>query len=509
MNKVQDSNHISCFHQLEISFESSATFTNPYTDNFGWVTFLHDDGKTIVRPMFWAGGSTWKVRFAPTLPGNWSWRSESKIDDSIHGKVGSIKAQAGECPTFWTIPPGSKNIRNQWGQTDLIVADTAWALPWRATPEQVLEYAKDRQSKGFNATLLMSIQPDMEAIGPSNRTENFGFAVGFHDLPTGHLNALNPTYFEELDELIEILVSHGITPVWSPVFHGYGWRGKQTIGNQLDPDEYARYCQYLIARYGAQPAIWLASADGSGLAPSIDHGGKTFEKWDEYQHPTGLHYGPHWNPSAHQDKKWLDFQWLQTGHDGIHIQHRLAVMSANQPPKAIANGEPTYENIGRMGKAAGWWQGNEAWMNLMAGGTMGVIYGAGSLWQWRLNQEEMHESWCQAPDADWKEALHFEGSRYVGFIRTIFSELDFAEIAPDFSHTFGRLGLFLADQLFIVYLPHGGYHSFADTTGIPKKYRVYDLKSCQEFSRGEGHEPIAVPTDRPYVIVYSKTYVDE
>ena len=58
-------------------------------------------------------------------------------------------------------------------------------------------------------------------------------------------------------------------------------------------------------------------------------------------------------------------------------------MWEKQPAKAIANGEPTYENIGAPGRAAGWWQGHEAWNNLTAGGTMGVVYGAGSLWQWR------------------------------------------------------------------------------------------------------------------------------
>jgi hypothetical protein len=52
---------------------------------------------------------------------------------------------------------------------------------------------------------------------------------------------------------------------------------------------------------------------------------------------------------------------------------------------ASANGEPTYENGGRRGRAAGWWQGHEAWCNLCAGGSMGVVYGAGSLWQWRLH----------------------------------------------------------------------------------------------------------------------------
>ena len=43
----------------------------------------------------------------------------------------------------------------------LLAGDTAWALPWRATVEQCRIYAADRQAKGFSATRLMTVQPDM------------------------------------------------------------------------------------------------------------------------------------------------------------------------------------------------------------------------------------------------------------------------------------------------------------------------------------------------------------
>ena len=93
-------------------------------------------------------------------------------------------------------------------------------------------------------------------------------------------------------------------------------------------------------------------------------------------------------------------------------------MWRNRPEKAVANGESTYENIGRTGNGAGWWQGHEAWCNLTAGGTMGVVYGAGSLWQWRLHPNEPgHANWCTAPGAGWREALDFDGfkiSRHRG-----------------------------------------------------------------------------------------------
>jgi hypothetical protein len=129
-------------------------------------------------------------------------------------------------------------------------------------------YADDRQSKGFDAVLLMSIQPDRRATGPRDRTSVGGFDVGFEDLPSGHINQMNVSYFQYMDKLMSILVDHGIVPVYQPVFQGYGWKGLGALGRDAVPAEYARYCRYLVARFGASPAIWLVGADRTGLEPS-------------------------------------------------------------------------------------------------------------------------------------------------------------------------------------------------------------------------------------------------
>ena len=61
---------------------------------------------------------------------------------------------------------------------------------------------------------------------------------------------------------------------------------------------------------------------------------------------------------------WLDFQWCQTGHAGLHVPERVADMWRNLPAKAVANGGPTYECIAYEDNAVGWWQGDEAIRNL-------------------------------------------------------------------------------------------------------------------------------------------------
>jgi hypothetical protein len=239
------------------------------------------------------------------------------------------------------MSPGGRSLVHDDGTPASLVADTAWGMPWRATHDQVVAYADDRSAKGFNAVLLMSVQPDLRTVGPRDRTADEGFDVGFDDLPDGELKQLNPGYFQYLDGISTALADRGIAAVLQPAFQGFGWKGPPVAGNVVSPEDYARYCRYLVARYGARPAMYLVGADGTGDEPQCVAGGRAVSEWDCYEQPTGLHYQPHTVADAHQDADWLDFQWCQTGHGGEHVPERVADMARNRPVKAVANGEPS------------------------------------------------------------------------------------------------------------------------------------------------------------------------
>jgi hypothetical protein len=405
---------------------------------------------------------------------------------------------------FWRMSPGGRNLVHADGRAAVLVGDTAWGLPWRATHEQCEVYARDRQAKGFNAVLLMSVQPDMDARGPRDRGADEGFDVGFEDLPTGHINQLNPAYFRYLDGLVSILVAHEIVPVLQPVFFGFGWKGLRVAGPVLPLAEYARYCRYLVARYGARPAVYLVGGDGSGREPQVAAGGEEVERWDAYGQPTGIHYRPHIVADAHQEAEWLDFQWCQTGHTGEHIPERVADMWRNEPVKAVANGEPTYEHTGKRGLAEGWWQGHEAWSNLCAGGTFGVVYGAASMWQWAQRADEPGQSdFFMGPGASWREALDYEGSNYVGLVARILDGLPFADIQPNWEVTLGRRGLLAPGKLFIGYTWDGGdLKVFGEQVPLP--YRVVDPRTgagVVEGVRSSYTQPIPDVGEGPRVYI--------
>ncbi|MDQ8205590.1 DUF4038 domain-containing protein [Pelagicoccus sp. SDUM812003] len=524
--QTQTTAEVARWNTIELSFESNRSYANAYTEVEMWAVFKEEAGTEIRRPAFWDGGQTWKIRFAPPAQGE-RWTFQTVCSDSqnagLHGQTGTIDATPYRGGNkllrhgLLGMSAGHRNIVHADGTPFLVVGDTPWALPFRATENTARIYAEDRQQKGFNTALLMVVQPDQRATGPRDRTLPQSFGVAFEDLSEGHLNELNPDYFQKLDTLIGILVEHEIVPVYSPVFQGFGWKGQGTLGGSADIEEYVRFVTYLIARYGSYPALWLANADSAGRFPVVEAAGETFQKWDAYGQPTGNHYSPYddrladWTDDPdhglhfnriHQNKDWLDFQWAQTGHHGQHLPEKMTAMWNNTPAKGVANGEPTYENIAYTGNAAGWWQGHEAWQNLVHGGTMGVVYGAGGLWNWKLAADE--EGWPQWADtaASWKDALAFEGSRYVGYISKAFEGMPFTDMAPRPDLADGQNLLAVPEQFYLSYLPEGGSIAIQD---LPTSLhpRWFDPQNGQFVDRPaeQTNGRFAAPSSKPWVLV--------
>lgn len=502
---------------VEITLTASEFYENPYCDVLVWMEFTHDTGLKLVRPAFWDGGATWRVRFAsPLSVGIWKWTTVGNVGDpGLVGRSGRVSCTPATEPASFlaggllSMSPGGRNVMRGNGSALLLVGDTAWALPWQATVEDCRIYARDRAAKGFNMALLMTMMPDLGVVGPEGRGIPGAFERAFDDFYEATLTQLRPEYFQYFDQLVGILIEHGIVPVYQPLFHGYGWKGKGSAGLKVPGEDYARYCQYLVARYGAWPAIYLVGADGNGTERTIAAGGRAVSENDCYMQPTGIHYAPHATDGAHQSAEWLDFQWCQTGHTGEHHPEKVAAMWSQTPPKGVANGEPTYEKMGEGGRdATGWWQGHEAWSNLCAGGTMGVVYGAGSLWSFNVAPHELGmEEWTVAPGFTWKDALDFEGSTFVGMIARIFAGEPFADMAPNVTYTYGLRGLARPHEFFLVYLenPPTDFRMPIVSEDVPRKYRVWDLKIGEIVASGEWSSEanaVAVPGGGPRAVVF-------
>jgi hypothetical protein len=105
----------------------------------------------------------------------------------------------------------------------------------------------------------------------------------------------------------------------------------------------------------------------------------------------------------------------------------------------------------------------------MHGGTMGVVYGAACLWQWKITPDEPGwDAWTDAP-MSWKEAMAQEGSNYVGLVSKAFEGFDFADMERRRDLTDSDRYILTKEGVFyIAYLDKGGTITIKNmTSGLP------------------------------------------
>jgi hypothetical protein len=135
---------------------------------------------------------------------------------------------------------------------------------------------------------------------------------------------------------------------------------------------------------------------------------------------------------------------------------------------------------------------------------MGVVYGAGSLWQWVLHPGEPGQAaQFTAEGAGWREALDFEGSTYVGLVGRILAGLPIIDMQPDWQSTLCPRGLCVPGLLYIGYAEHGGPLRMFDGENLPRHYRVIDPRTGAVLDEGKREDPAdPVPAEYGAPLVY-------
>lgn len=298
----------------EIILEAAKDYANPYADVTVWIDLKGPGFQKRVYG-FWDGGRTWRVRFVATAPGDWSWTSGSDhTDDSgLNNGTGAVKAIAwtGEelkaNPNrhgFIRISANGHALQYADGTPFFILGDTwlaasTWRLPMTGASagagfvpgpglsfEQAIQY---RKSQGFNSISFIAAFPnwaadahgatytDAKGVGIRNAWEKFGVWAPGAKITTAdgatttaknmedeagnvpfpllrpedglsNFDQINPAYFKSLDRKMRFLADNGIAPMFEPVRRDTGpsWKAYFDFNKS-----YARFVQYLAARYGA------------------------------------------------------------------------------------------------------------------------------------------------------------------------------------------------------------------------------------------------------------------
>ncbi len=303
----------------EITLQSARDYANPYADVACWIE-LEGPGFAKRVYGFWDGGRTFKVRFVATAPGDWHWRAASNqpADTGLNGGTGALRAvawtdaeiQANPNRHGFLRPTANGHALQHADDTpfflvgDTWLAASTWRLPFRGVraaadyePAPGISFEEAvawRKRQGFNSVSLIAAFPNWatDQLGATfknadgvflrNAWEKFGHwapgaaittadgatttAKDMHD-ESGHrpfevfadrdglanFDRINPAYFRSLDRKLNHLSEEGFAPFLETVRrdHGPSWKAYFDFNAS-----YARFVQYLIARYGAYNLVF-------------------------------------------------------------------------------------------------------------------------------------------------------------------------------------------------------------------------------------------------------------
>jgi len=189
----------------------------------------------------------------------------------------------------------------------------------------------------------------------------------------------------------------------------------------------------LIARYAAYPVVWCAAGEGlmdyyladKSADPEVRRQTRQAE-WSElirhiraldpYQRLVTIHPTQYGHEQL-SDPNLIDFDMLQTGHDGYPSQGPTIDMVntalAHEPKMPVLNSEVNYEGIGEACREE--IQRFHFWSCFLSG-AMGHTYGANGLWQLNRRGDPYGPSphgmsWGDVP---WQDAAQLPGSGQIG-----------------------------------------------------------------------------------------------
>ena len=330
---------------------------------------------------------------------------------------------------FLQLSDNRQYIESREGEPFFWLGDTAWELVHRLNREEVVEYLKDRQEKGF--TLVQTvILAEMDGLHTPN---TYGELPLIDDDPV----RVNNQYFEHLDFVLSEAEKHGmyvgLLPTWGDKFNK-----KWGAGPEIFTPENARiYGALLGKRYHDRAnLIWILGGDRIpeneehfAIIRSLAEG----IKQEDPDHLISYHPSGGKIASDYLNEDWLDIDMLQSGHSSLTKEYEyLERALTNRPVRPVINGEARYEeipdrfweeqNLGRLDdtdvRVSAYWS--------LLSGAAGYTYGSNDIWQ--MYSEGRKSS--LNPTLGWRKALDLPGAQQMKYLRQLFSSVPWQNMQP-------------------------------------------------------------------------------
>lgn len=430
---------------VEIRFQSSAAYPEPFRDVQLDVVFVSPSQRVIEVPAFWGGGDTWCVRYSSAEPGvhRFTTRCSDAGNAGLHGQVGSVEVTAyqGDNPLYRhggiRVAEDQRHFCHADGTPFFWLGDTWWMglcgrLSW---PDDFQTLVRNRKERGFNLIQLVAgLYPDMPLFDERGRSAS-GFAW------EADLGRINPAFFDEADQRVFHLVEQGLVPC---ILGAWGY-----YLPMIGLENMQRHWRHLIARWGALPVVWVAAGEQTmpwyleGHLQKDASRARLRTEWTEVvREMRRLNafdrlISTHPVTSAREsvtDATLLDFEMQQTGHGQPTLHHARRAQEgwSAGPEMPVISAESRYEGLDIHPTVTARDAREAFWAHALNSGLAGHTYGANGIWQVNTEQRPFGPSpsgscWGNLP---WTQAMQLPGARHIGLARSFLATLPWNEFAP-------------------------------------------------------------------------------
>ncbi len=497
MNKTE------LWNVLEITFNAK-TKVNGFCDAYVDVIFTHKEaGISLTMPAFWDGGYIWKVRFAPTIIGQWVYRvNEVKGTKlSIDGIIGSFEAveYTGNYDIYKhgfikTIPQTRYFVYDD-GTPFFYLGDTHWAMLAEEIDEAGPHAVDIKTDSHFKYIVDKRVLQKFTVYQSEPNGKKYDIWDGIDETDIED--------FKRVDRYFEYIAQKGL--VHANALYIFPAEVREKF---FEEDFLYDLARFWVARYAAYPVIWTLGQEvdrcyfGKNGITAENNPYKTLCKFvyqfDPYKHPITAHqenalktgakggilaqHVPSENgfidrinlQSAFYGMKehtWWGAQWRPE----IYMQHNFNVPKDywyDGEGKVTINYETRYDYLYTKNYGA---RAN-GWISFL-NGMFGYGYGAADIWAY-LNRYSFNVASFDGVETvlpiekemPWGVSVNMATGDQMTILRQFFESFDWYKLVPDFDegNAFKKTdkkgfytAAYIGNEKYVVYL----YNKTLDSAG--------------------------------------------
>ena len=419
--------------RFEQAFKSSVGYSNALQDISLTAVFTSPLGETNEVDGFWDGGRIWRVRYSPDQPGVWKFKTtcSDTANFDLHNQTGEFICTAATGPTRFhkhgqvRVSLDQRHLEHADGTPFFWLADTVWTGACAAEPKDWGFYAQTRAYQRFTVAQW--------AVAPGDDVKKQSAYTGFPERIV-----INPDFFKRLDAKLNTLSQAGILSAIVPLLE----LRSQTNAAALLPDDQAELLvRYVVARWGAEPVVWLLAFESDSSAKNVGRWKKIGQTvFGSRRHaPVVLFPGEtQWVFDEFRDQKWVDAFGYQSVTDVTDDALKWTVSGPfgsewkKEPTRPLIAFVP-FEN-GVAAQSSKRFSPDDVrraiYWSLLMTPPAGVSYGAQGVVNWDTTVEPQAEKTKGADLPLWRKAMFMPAAKQMSNLANFMNSIDWWRLRP-------------------------------------------------------------------------------